>query len=147
MNMAALIVLGLALAAGVDEGKQEAVKKDREQMQGHWTLVSQVVDGEEKTEAPGTKITIDADGNATAEKEGMPTRKAKLTIDPSKTPKTIDVEFQEGEQKGQTVQGIYEINGDTFRVCRSAPGKDRPTEFTSKQGTGCGVTTYKRDKP
>jgi len=55
--------------------------------------------------------------------------KAKVTIDPTKTPKTIDYEMKEGVNAGKTQLGIYEFEGDKFRSCFAAPGADRPKEF------------------
>jgi uncharacterized protein (TIGR03067 family) len=48
--------------------------------------------------------------------------------------------------KGQVVVGIYELDGDTLRVCLPEPGtgKERPTEFSGKQGRS--LTIYERRK-
>jgi uncharacterized protein (TIGR03067 family) len=68
-------------------------------------------------------------------------------IDAAKKPKTIDTEVTAGDLKGNTIQGIYEIDGDTLRVCVVLPGKcERPTEFSGKAGSGCNLTIYKREK-
>ena len=40
--------------------------------------------------------------------------------------------------------GIYELKGDTLKVCFAKPGQNRPTEFTTKQGTGFLYCLYKR---
>jgi uncharacterized protein (TIGR03067 family) len=149
MTATALVLVAGLLTAAADD-KQEATKKDRELMQGHWTVVSLVRNGMDVPQAQGIKVSIDADGNAAhlpSEKEPMPDLKGKITIDPSKNPKTIDLVVVEGSRKGQTMAGIYEIDGDTLRICRPGPGKDRPTEFSSKEGSGCDIITYKRDKP
>jgi uncharacterized protein (TIGR03067 family) len=49
---------------------------------------------------------------------------------PSKSPKTLDVMVTEGLKKGAVMLGIYEIDGDTLRVCfarrtRSGPRSSR----------------------
>ena len=72
--------------------------------------------------------------------------KAKITIDPSKKPKTIDYQMTEGFTKGKTQLGIYELDGDTFKACFAKPGAARPTDFTSKPGEGLTLSTWKRDK-
>src|SRR5689334_3911388 len=38
-------------------------------------------------------------------------------LDPSKSPKTIDVRVTGGLKKGAVMLGIYEIDGDTLKVC------------------------------
>jgi hypothetical protein len=72
--------------------------------------------------------------------------KATITVDPSKNPKTMDYQMTEGVTKGKTQLGIYELDGDTFRSCFSAPGAERPTEFTTKPGDQRTLTVWKREK-
>lgn len=67
-------------------------------------------------------------------------------LDTSKKPKTIDTEQIVGEHKGKTIQGIYEIDGDKLRVCMATPGKERPTEFSAKAGSGNSLAVYQREK-
>jgi uncharacterized protein (TIGR03067 family) len=71
--------------------------------------------------------------------------KAKLTIDPSKKPKTIDFQMTEGVTKGKTQLGIYELEGDTFKSCFAAPSAERPTDFTTKPGDGRTLSVWKLD--
>jgi hypothetical protein len=51
-----------------------------------------------------------------------------------------------GPDKGKTVRGIYEVKGDTQRVCVAAAGKPRPKAFESREGSGHTLITYKRAK-
>ena len=67
-------------------------------------------------------------------------------IDPSKSPKTIDVTMTEGPSKGSVLLGIYEIDGDTMKVCFDPEGKKRPTEFKSPAGSKNFVNVHKRIK-
>ena len=48
--------------------------------------------------------------------------------------------------KGKTTLSIYEIEGDTLKICSVEPGKDRPTEFSSKPGSGHFLRVFKREK-
>ena len=43
--------------------------------------------------------------------------------------------------------GIYEIEGDTQKVCFAPPEKERPTKFESESGSGLMLITSKRAKP
>jgi len=52
-----------------------------------------------------------------------------------------------GPDKGKTLLGIYELSDDAYKVCFAAPGKDRPTEFNSKEGSGNRLIVMKREKP
>ena len=139
LTVASLIV---SLARGADD---EAVKKDLAQLQGEWTMVSGSANGESMPEemrkgmkrlCKGDEITVMMGENVFL--------KAKLTLDPSKKPKTIDYEMTEGYTKGKKQLGIYEINGDTFKACFNSPGAERPTEF--KSGDGLTFSEWKRKK-
>jgi uncharacterized protein (TIGR03067 family) len=68
----------------------------------------------------------------------------KLTIDAAKKPKAIDYLPDAGQEDGKTVMGIYEVKGDELRLCVAEPGKDRPTELSSKKGSGWKLWTLKR---
>jgi uncharacterized protein (TIGR03067 family) len=75
---------------------------------------------------------------------GQTFMKAKITIDPSKKPRTIDYEMTDGFSKGEKQLGIYEVDGDTFKSCFGKPGAERPADFTSKPGDGRTLTVWKR---
>ena len=68
-------------------------------------------------------------------------------IDPTKTPKEIDVMDESGVKNDKTKLGIYALDGDTYKYCLAPAGKPRPTEFTSKAGSGHSLGVSKREKP
>jgi uncharacterized protein (TIGR03067 family) len=72
--------------------------------------------------------------------------KGTVKIDSAKTPKTMDIIGVDGPNKGKTFLAIYEINGDTLRVCYDLAGKNRPTEFATKKGVPLFLATYQRGK-
>ncbi len=58
-----------------------------------------------------------------------------------------DFTYSSGPDKGVTMSLLAEwIDDDTYRTCVRVSGKERPTEFTSKQGSGQTVAIYKRAK-
>ena len=67
-----------------------------------------------------------------------------VKLDPSANPKTMDITGTDGPNKGKTFLCIYELDGDTLRVCYDLRGKARPTEFKTKPGTKLYLVTYKR---
>jgi uncharacterized protein (TIGR03067 family) len=73
--------------------------------------------------------------------------KGTCKLDMSATPKTIDIVGTEGPNKGKTILAIYELTGDTLKVCYDLGGKARPTAFESKPDTQLFLVTYKREKP
>jgi uncharacterized protein (TIGR03067 family) len=68
-------------------------------------------------------------------------------LDPTKRPKTIDVTFVQGPNKGKTQQGIYSLAGDTLTICGAEPGSERPTEFASRFGRSYILMVLERGKP
>ena len=126
---------------------QDAVKKEMTLLEGDWSMVSGMADGQEmpKERVKGGKR-VAKDGETTITMAGQVYFKAKFKIDPAKKPKTIDYTMTEGPTKGKTHLGIYEINGDTVKFCFGGPGKDRPTDFTSKEGSERTLSEWKRDK-
>jgi uncharacterized protein (TIGR03067 family) len=57
-------------------------------------------------------------------------------LDAVSTPSTLDVTFTQGPEKGNKYLGIYDLQGDTWRLCRTLAGKDRPPAFATKAGSG-----------
>lgn len=74
-------------------------------------------------------------------------REAIVTLDPTRTPKAMNTWDVDGATKDKTYPGIYEIDGDTMRVCFAHPGDDRPAEFSTTRGTGFLYYIYERQKP
>jgi uncharacterized protein (TIGR03067 family) len=123
----------------------EAIKKDLAQLQGEWSMVSGSADGQPMPEEMRKEMKRICKGDEITVLMGDRVfLKAKLTLDPSKNPKTIDYEMTEGYTKGKKHPGIYELNGDTFKACFNAPGAERPTEF--KAGEGLTLSEWKRKK-
>lgn len=68
-------------------------------------------------------------------------------LDSTKKPKEIDILDESGKKNEKTKLGIYEIDGDTYKFCLAPANKPRPTDFTSKGGTGRSLSVMKRQKP
>jgi uncharacterized protein (TIGR03067 family) len=71
--------------------------------------------------------------------------KARFVLDTSKTPHAIDYTNLAGAPNaGKAQAGIYEISGNTLKICMAAPGKPRPSQFASTSGDGRSYTTWVR---
>jgi uncharacterized protein (TIGR03067 family) len=139
MLTSALMVLVAGTLLTADAPKDDAVKKDLQQLQGEWALQASERNGEKRPEAQlkTFKRTI-TDNKYTVtweDEEGSREFTGVMTLDPTQKPKTVDVEVPDGPNKGQKMLGIYKIEGDKHTVCVAAPDGPRPTDFDSKQGS------------
>jgi uncharacterized protein (TIGR03067 family) len=74
--------------------------------------------------------------------------KGTYKIDPEKTPKTIDIHYENLEiAQGRIIQGIYVLEGDTLKTCFAWSGFERPTKFESPVWGGRRLEIWKRVKP
>jgi uncharacterized protein (TIGR03067 family) len=127
------------------------LKEEMKRLQGSWTFVSGEADGqviaEELYKKNAPKLRIEGTKFVVRINTGDITQEATWKIDPAKKPRTIDLTLISGKDKGQTQLGIYEVKGDTFKVCFARPGnKSRPTAFATKPKTGYRITVMKRVK-
>lgn len=147
------LVIGALLAAigaiaSADDAKDEAINKDRKQIEGTWRVVALVVNGNQVMEEDAKKLTVvnGSDGTWSIRSEGNEVTKGTSTIDPTKKPKTLDFTPTEGEGKGNLHLGIYELGEKTRKMCFAPPVKERPTEFSSTAGSEHILVTFEREK-
>jgi uncharacterized protein (TIGR03067 family) len=68
-------------------------------------------------------------------------QKGDLTIDPTTSPMSIEVEITRGSDIGKKMLGIYEVKGDKLTICWADPGVEkRPTKFVTKTAIGAGAS-------
>jgi uncharacterized protein (TIGR03067 family) len=147
MRPSVILSVAFAFLFGADTPSDEAAKKDLEKLQGDWVMESSERDGKKLTDAQVKGYSRNINGKSytvTIEnEEGFHELAGTITLDPTQKPKTIDAQMTNGSMKGQTMFGIYKLEGDAQTVCFAPPGQKRPTDFDSKQGT---LTVWKRDK-
>jgi uncharacterized protein (TIGR03067 family) len=139
------LILGTVLTTGVllVSGVLAQDKKEIEKLEGKWVVVSAERDGKAWDTVKGAVRVNTGDKYVLTPKEGKGIP-GTMKIDPSKKPKTMDMSSTEGNFKDKTLLGIYEVDGDTLRICFAEPGKERPTEFASKAGVV--LVIHKREK-
>ena len=115
---------------------------DIEKLQGTWNIVSLEMDGQ-KYPPGGSHIVIQG-GQFTSLNMGAE-YSGKMVVDPSASPKTFDLSFETGPESGNRSLGIYELDGDTWKICLGLTGKKRPAKFVSAPGTGHALEILKRD--
>src|SRR5215831_5920499 len=94
---------------------------DAKNIQGTWLPVKAELRGEPMKDDFLKSSTLKLNGGkyeVTAESVD----KGTYTMDPTSKPKTIDVTGVEGPNAGRKIPGIYELNGDTLRICYGLGG-------------------------
>lgn len=127
--------------------KDDPGKEDLKGLEGEWVMVS----GEQRGEKTPPDIVNSAilkikDDDLAHTIVGVITLKGPFTIDPAKTPKSIDVTDFDGPSNGKKLLGIYELSSDELKLCFSLPEKDRPSDFSTTTGTGHILHVWKRKK-
>ena len=70
-----------------------------------------------------------------------------IELGPAMSPRPIEFTFTEGPEKGKSLKGIYELNGDRLTICRGlTPDNVRPTEFATGAESGSALVVWKRAK-
>ena len=136
------LLLCAGAPAGADDPKAEALKKDLKALEGTWDVRTMIKDGKEMKVPEGTQLTLTGTKYVikAADRE---IESGTFKIDPSKSPKQMDIMPADGPNKGKQVLGIYELKGDGMTAAGDDAGKNRPVDFSGKNGV---VVTYKRAK-
>lgn len=112
---------------------------------GTWKLISMTVQNGEKSDVPAdTKVTIEKDKmtrTAEGKNETVP-----IKLDPTKSPKQIDITIVGPDGSSHLVPGIYKLEGDRLTIKTGKPKdpdaqqtrtekvSERPTGFDEKTG-------------
>lgn len=147
MRRAGLLFVAIGLLIGADEPKKGDVKEEQKKFEGTWRFASLKIEGQDFPEAAFKNARLVLKDHKHTYTNGGPPARGVYVVDPASKPKTIDVSFSDGPEKGKTLHGIYELEGDTYKLCIALGGKPRPTEFASKAGSGHVLEVLKREKP
>jgi uncharacterized protein (TIGR03067 family) len=120
------------------------MKKDIEKLQGTWNIVALEMEGQKMATA-GSKIVIKGNRFTTL---AMGAKYAgSIAVNETASPKTFDLKFTSGPEKGNTSLGIYELDEDAWKICISVTSKTRPQKFATAPGSGHALETLQREKP
>jgi uncharacterized protein (TIGR03067 family) len=138
----ALIVAVLLIGAEPPRRDDAIASDDQEAMQGRWKIVKAMRGNNEMpaAERDGIKLTIKDNKFEIAENGHNDT--AEFKLDPSMNPRTINLRPQ-GQPE---TLGIYEIDGDSMKICFARDGGKRPTKFDSPRDTDITLLILKREK-
>ena len=144
------VLVALFLGLGAVHGGDTA--EDWHKLKGNWQAVEILtLDGRAVSpdEVKAVKLTCaGADRMIFLAAKNTDKHECSVKLDASKKPKAIDLKALDGESKGDVLLGIYQLDGDTLKLCvASEPKIDRPSRFTSEVGSKNFLYTFKRAKP
>jgi uncharacterized protein (TIGR03067 family) len=119
---------------------------DLQKLQGTWVGVSSEQDGRKVPEEQARALLLIFRDNGLTVRHGDETLEhSAVALHWERRPKAIDVTPSDGDNRGQTLLGIYEIEGNTLKICIGDVGRQRPTEFAAKEGTGITLYVLRRE--
>jgi uncharacterized protein (TIGR03067 family) len=128
----ALLAVSGSLQGG---GGKDEIKGDLKKLQGTWKFIVHEMDGKSLPKEDVAKTTITFVGDKwTVKQDDKVVQGGTHKLDSSKKPGQVDAVITEGEGKGGTMTGIYELTKDKLKVCFDIKGKERPTTFSSEGG-------------
>lgn len=139
-----VFLTAVSLASGLHP--QEA-KTELNKLQGKWLIVAMERDGRSAPEehCDSLLVTIAGDKMTLGFKEGKGlVVEHQIQLDPT-NPKVMDLVVPSGSQKGKVLLGIYELDGQTLKMCHTDAGaKERPSEYKAPAGKYLNVIIVKR---
>jgi len=133
MRRALALILLTALPIFAAPVPRELRGSDERRIVGVWKLMSAKYGLEDYDSAKGTQWTMAADGSAIRDRPNEGVGKATFKIDPKAEVKAFDWVTAEGN----TFHGVYELDGDRFRVLLTLKGGNRPTACRPTEGMYC----------
>ena len=152
--MTRFTLIAFFVFAGAAARAADPVADEVKELQGEWQAVEVELKGKKLTrddaEAKTMRFVIKDNGLTVGntEKAGRE-RKKTFKLDPSKTPKEIDITSLDGQEKDTTAACIYKLEKDRLTICMPYFTKDpskRPTEFKSGADDGLMLLTLERVK-
>jgi uncharacterized protein (TIGR03067 family) len=120
---------------------------DTKLLDGTWLPVTAEIAGEKYPDKILKTMKLVLNGEKYKVEVGDQIDEGTSKADPDQSPKALDIKGTKGPNEGKTFLAIYELKGDTLRVCYDLSGKARPSEFATKANTQLFLVTYQRAKP
>jgi uncharacterized protein (TIGR03067 family) len=143
-----LVVLLFALALDDAPKKAELDSQQLKKLAGNWD-VTQEEHGGKKTPAKKLfNLAVEISGKQMTTREGTDVKEDAtiVALDAKPKPGAIDLKIASGSDVGKVVKAIWKLDGDVLTLCVAEAGKDRPKEFSAKEGTGHTLLVFKKNK-
>jgi uncharacterized protein (TIGR03067 family) len=119
-------------------------------LDGVWKPVQAVLGGQPMPPPVLASITLTLRGEnyevVVMTEKGRSPDTGRVQFDEAAKPKGMTITGVEGPNAGKSFPAIYEVDGDTLRICYDLSGAKRPEEFKSPPGTKLYLVTYRRAK-
>jgi len=115
-------------------------------IQGKWKPATAELAGQPMPEAVLKSISLKLDNDKYEVFVGVEPDRGTYLLDSTSNPKGMVITGTEGPNLGKTFPAIYELKGDTLRICYDLSGAKRPTEFKTAAGTRLYLVMYNRVK-
>jgi len=119
---------------------------DAKAVQGNWTPAKAELAGEPLADAVLKSISLKLENGKYEVFVGDRPDRGTYTVDSASEPKSMTITGTGGPNNGKTFPAIYELEGDTLRICYDLSGAKRPTEFKTSAGAKLYLVTYTRKK-
>jgi uncharacterized protein (TIGR03067 family) len=140
----AWLTLAAGLLALAGASRAGSPRSDRDRLQGSWVVVSGEAKGKAAPEDALKDLRLVIEGDKITSRTGDgKTLELTYKLDPAKKPRAIDLTNPE---RKETVQGIYQLAGETLKLALGAPGESRPAAFVTGENSKVVVLVLKREK-
>jgi uncharacterized protein (TIGR03067 family) len=117
---------------------------DLAQLQGRWKVTSLEVGGSNMPVSmfPNAGVSVTGD---VFESTGMgAVYRGRLTLAETAGRKTFSLAFEDGPEKGNVNNALYELDGDRWTLCIDMKGGPAPRAFSSSAANGYALETLMR---
>jgi uncharacterized protein (TIGR03067 family) len=140
-----LLLICLAVGASLNALAADS-SADAKAVQGNWKPARAELAGQPMTDDVLKSISLKLENGRYEVFVGDKPDRGTYTLDSASKPKSMTITGTDGPNNGKTYPAIYELKGDTLRICYDLSGAKRPTEFKSIAGTKLYLVTYNRKK-
>lgn len=123
-------------------------EKELKKLEGDWEVIGATSYGRSapRDKIKGNRFVFSKDRLTMIDPDGKKFKEFRVVLDFSQQPRAMDL-IGPGSKysKEEITPAIYELKGDSLRICRSQPSAARrPTAFESERGSRLSLITLKR---
>jgi uncharacterized protein (TIGR03067 family) len=122
------------------------MRDDLDMIQGTWAVAELEMEGQTISGGMLSNARVEISGSRFSSRGMGTVYEGTVTLNDSANPHQLNMKFDAGPESGNTNLGIYELSGDTWKICLSTRGEVRPTEFSAPAGSGFVFETLTRSE-